>query len=50
MQTANHFLPSWLQQPAREQYRCQISLFTAHPGMGGENLSLYAPYWALFRH
>jgi hypothetical protein len=24
--------------------------FTAHPGMGGENLSLYAPYRALFRH
>jgi hypothetical protein len=51
MQTTNHFLPSWLQQqPAWEQYRCQISLFTAHPGMGGKNLSLYAPYWALFHH
>jgi hypothetical protein len=24
--------------------------FTAHPGMGGENLSLYAPYRALFCH
>jgi hypothetical protein len=24
--------------------------FTAHPRMGGENLSLYAPYHALFRH
>jgi hypothetical protein len=31
-----------------KQYRCQILLFTAHPGMGGENLSLYAPYRALF--
>jgi hypothetical protein len=51
MQTANHFLPSWLQQqPVWEQYRCQISLFIIHPGMGGENPSLYAPYWALFRH
>jgi hypothetical protein len=51
MQTANHFLPSWLQQqPVWEQYRCQISLFTAHPEIGGENLSLYAPYWALFCH
>jgi hypothetical protein len=49
--TTNHFLPSWLQQqPSWEQYRCQISLFTIHPGMGGENLSLYAPYHALFRH
>jgi hypothetical protein len=47
--TANHFLPSWLQQqPAWRQYLCQISLFTTHPGMGGENLSLYAPYRALF--
>jgi hypothetical protein len=25
-------------------------LFTTHPGMGGENLSLYAPYRALFCH
>jgi hypothetical protein len=51
MQTVNHFLPSWLQQkPAWKQYRCQISLFTAYPGMGGKNLSLYAPYHALFRH
>jgi hypothetical protein len=49
--TTNHFLPSWLQQqPAWRQYRCQISLFTAHPGMDGENLSLHAPYHALFRH
>jgi hypothetical protein len=49
--TANHFLPSWLQQqPAWKQYRCQISLFTAHPGMDGENLSLCTPYWALFHH
>jgi hypothetical protein len=24
--------------------------FTVHPGMGGENLSLYAPYRALFHH
>jgi hypothetical protein len=47
--TTNHFLPSWLQQqPAWEQYRGQISLFTTHPEMGGENLLLYAPYWALF--
>jgi hypothetical protein len=51
MRTANHFLPSWLhQQPTWEQYRCQISLFTAHPGMSGENLSLHALYWTLFRH
>jgi hypothetical protein len=49
--TTNHFLPSWLQQqPAWRQYRCQISLFTAHPGMGGENLSLHTPYHALFCH
>jgi hypothetical protein len=49
--TTNHFLPSWLQQqPAWRQYRCQVSLFTAHPGMSGENMSLYAPYQALFRH
>jgi hypothetical protein len=49
--TTNHFLPSWLQQqPVWRQYRCQVSLFTAHPRMGGENLSLYAPYQALFRH
>jgi hypothetical protein len=33
-----------------KQYRCQILLFTAHPGMRGENLSLYAPYHALFCH
>jgi hypothetical protein len=33
-----------------KQYRCQILLFTAHPRMGGENLSLYAPYRALFCH
>jgi hypothetical protein len=45
--TANHFLPSWLQQqPAWKQYQCQISLFTAYPGMGGENLSLCASYRA----
>jgi hypothetical protein len=25
-------------------------IFTAHPEMGDENLSLYAPYRALFRH
>jgi hypothetical protein len=49
--TANHFLPSWLQQqPAWKQYQCQISLFTVHPGKGGENLSLCVPYRALFRH
>jgi hypothetical protein len=49
--TTNHFLPSWLQQqPAWRQYRCQISLFTTHPGMGSENLSLYTPYHALFHH
>jgi hypothetical protein len=49
--TTNHFLPPWLQQqPAWRQYRCQISLFTAHPGMGGEILSLYVPYHALFCH
>jgi hypothetical protein len=33
-----------------EQCRCQFSLFTAHPGMRGENLSLYTPYRALFCH
>jgi hypothetical protein len=49
--TTNHFLPPWLQQqPTWGQYQCQFSLFTAHSGMGGENLSLYAPYHALFRH
>jgi hypothetical protein len=49
--TANHFLPPWLQRlPAWKQYQCQISLFTTHPGMGGENLSMYTPYRALFRH
>jgi hypothetical protein len=49
--TTNHFLPSWLQQqPAWRQYRFQILLFTTHPGMGGKNLLLYAPYHALFRH
>jgi hypothetical protein len=48
--TTNHFLRSWLQQKsAWRQYRCQISLFTAHSGMGGENLSLYMPYHVLFR-
>jgi hypothetical protein len=36
--------------PTWKQYRCQILLFTAHPRMGGENLSLYAPYHALFCH
>jgi hypothetical protein len=47
--TDNHFLPPWLQQqPAWKQYQCQISLFTAHPRMGSENLSLYAPCRALF--
>jgi hypothetical protein len=49
--TTYYFLPSWLQLwPTWKQYRCQISLFTAHPGMEGENLSLYAPHRALFRH
>jgi hypothetical protein len=49
--TTYYFLASWLQQlPTWKQYRCQILLFTAHPGMGGENLSLYAPYRALFCH
>jgi hypothetical protein len=49
--TANHFLLPWLQRkPAWKQYQCQISLFTAHPEMGGENLSLYTPCRALFRH
>jgi hypothetical protein len=49
--TTYYFLPSWLQQlPMLKQYRCQILLFTAHPEMGGENLSLYAPYRALFCH
>jgi hypothetical protein len=49
--TANHFLPPWLQQqPAWKQYQCQSLLFTAHPGIGGENLSLYTPCRALFRH
>jgi hypothetical protein len=33
-----------------KQYRCQILLFTTHPGMGDENLSLYAPYHTLFCH
>jgi hypothetical protein len=36
--------------PAWKQYQCQIPLFTDHPGMGGENLSLYTPCRALFRH
>jgi hypothetical protein len=49
--TTNYFLPSWLQQlPTWKQYQCQILLFTAHPGMGGEDMSLYAPYRALFYH
>jgi hypothetical protein len=49
--TTYYFLPSWLQQlPRWKQYRCQILLFTAHPGMGGENLSLYSPYHTLFCH
>jgi hypothetical protein len=43
----NPLLSEW-QTPGVLQYRCQISLFTTHPGMGGENLSLYAPYRALF--
>jgi hypothetical protein len=33
-----------------KQYWCHISLFTAHLGMGGEKLSLYTPYRALFCH
>jgi hypothetical protein len=33
-----------------KQHRCQISLFTAHARMGGENLSLYTPYRTLFFH
>jgi hypothetical protein len=36
--------------PTWKQYQCQIPLFTAHPGMGGENLSLHTPCRALFRH
>jgi hypothetical protein len=49
--TTYYFLLSWLQQlPTWKQYRCQILLFTAHPGMRGENLSLYAPYRVLFCH
>jgi hypothetical protein len=49
--TTYYFLPSWLQQlPTWKQYWCQILLFTAHPGMGGEDLSLYAPCRALFCH
>jgi hypothetical protein len=31
-----------------KQCRCQVSLFTTHPRMGGENLSLYTPYRTLF--
>jgi hypothetical protein len=27
-----------------------LTFFTAHPGMGGENLSLCTPYRALFHH
>jgi hypothetical protein len=49
--TTFYFLPSWLQPwPTWKQHRCQISLFTAHPRMGGENLSLYTPYRTLFCH
>jgi hypothetical protein len=36
--------------PAWKQYQCQISLFTAHPGMDGENLPLYTSCWVLFHH
>jgi hypothetical protein len=47
--TTYYFLPSWLQQlPMWKQCRCQILLFTAHPRIEGLNLSLYAPYRALF--
>jgi hypothetical protein len=49
--TTYYLLPPWLQPRSTwEQYQCQSSLFTAHPGMGGENLSLYTPYGTLFRH
>jgi hypothetical protein len=49
--TTCYFLPSWLQPwPTWNPHRCQISLFTTHPGMGGKNLSLYTPYRTLFCH
>jgi hypothetical protein len=49
--TTYYLLPSWLQpQPMWKQCRCQVSLFTTHPRMGGENLSLYTPYRTLFCH
>jgi hypothetical protein len=31
-----------------KQYRCQIPLFTAHPGMDSKKLSLYTPRRTLF--
>jgi hypothetical protein len=36
--------------PTWKQYQCQIPLFTTHPGIGGENLSLYMQCQVLFRH
>jgi hypothetical protein len=36
--------------PAWKQCQCQIPLFTAHSGMGGENLSLHTPCQVLFHH
>jgi hypothetical protein len=36
--------------PVWKQYQCQIPLFTAHPGIGGENLSLHMPCQVLFHH
>jgi hypothetical protein len=49
--TTYYFLPSWLHQlPTWKKYRCQILLFATHLRMGGENLSLYAPYRSLFCH
>jgi hypothetical protein len=49
--TTCYFLPSWLQPwPMWKQHRCQISVFTAHPRIGGENLSLYTLYHTLFCH